>query len=133
MQRSIFADGSREFFAVLLAALLVAFVIWRGDFCALSDGPSVRWAFLIGGSAICVLAAFGLIALPHFEGEITGSQDFGTNLRAVLELIFLQGTDTFDPASARAEAVFSRNQRGGGSFRSAYGVSFSQTDPAQTN
>ncbi|MGA9578228.1 MAG: hypothetical protein WBV90_11465, partial [Terrimicrobiaceae bacterium] len=68
MQRSIFADGSREFFAVLLAALLVAFVIWRGDFCALSDGPSVRWAFLIGGSALCVLAAFGLIALPHFEG-----------------------------------------------------------------
>ena len=92
--------------AVLQSLLIIAFVIWRGDFCALSDGPSVRWAFLIGGSAICVLAAFGLIALPHFEGEITGAQDFGTNLRAVLELVFLQGTDTFDPVSARAEAVF---------------------------
>ncbi len=92
--------------AVLQSLLIVAFVIWRSDFCALSDGPSVRWAFLIGGSAVCVLAAFGMIALPRFEGEITGSQDFGTNLRAVFELIFLQGTDTFDPASARAEAVF---------------------------
>ena len=43
---------------------------------------------------------------PHFEGEITGSQDFGANLQAVLELIFLQNTDTLNPASARAEAVF---------------------------
>ena len=39
--------------AVLQSLLIVAFVIWRGDFCARSDGPSVRWAFLIGGSALC--------------------------------------------------------------------------------
>jgi lysylphosphatidylglycerol synthetase-like protein (DUF2156 family) len=92
--------------AVLQSLLIAAFVIWRRDFCARSDGPSVRWAFLIGGSALCVLTAFGLIALQHFKGEITGSQDFGAQLRAVLELIFLQSTDTLDPASARAEAVF---------------------------
>ena len=92
--------------AVLQSLLIVAFWVGRGDFCARSDGPSVRWAFLIGGSALCVLTAFGLIALPHFGKEITGSQDFGANLRAVLELIFLQGTDTLDPATARAGAVF---------------------------
>jgi phosphatidylglycerol lysyltransferase len=92
--------------AVLQSLLIVAFVIWRGDFCARSDGPSVRWALLVGGSAFCVLTSFGLIALNRFEGEITGSQDFGAKLRAVLELIFLQSTETLDPASARAEAVF---------------------------
>jgi phosphatidylglycerol lysyltransferase len=92
--------------AVLQSMLIIAFVIWRGDFCARSDAPSVRWALLVGGSALCVLIAFGLIALPHFAGEITGSQDFGANLQAVLELIFLQSTDTLNPASARAEAVF---------------------------
>ena len=92
--------------AMLQSLLIVAFVIWRGDFCARSDGPSVRWALLIGVSALCVLIAFGLIAVVHFKGEISGSQDFGARLRTVLELIFLQGSDTLDPASARAEAVF---------------------------
>jgi hypothetical protein len=66
----------------------------------------VRWAILIGGSALCVLTAFGLIALTHFEGEIAGSKGLGANLQAVLELIFLQGTETLDSASSRAEAVF---------------------------
>ena len=92
--------------AMLQSLLIVAFVIWRGDFCARSDGPSVRWALLIGVGALCVLIAFGLIAVVHFKGEISGSQDFGARLRTVLELIFLQGSDTLDPASARAEAVF---------------------------
>ncbi len=92
--------------AVLQSLLIFAFVIWRGSFCARSDGPSVRWAFFIGGSALCVLTLFGLIALPHFEKEIAGSQNFGANLRAVLELIFLQRTEILDPAGARAEAVF---------------------------
>ena len=92
--------------AVPQGLLAVGLVIWRGDFCARSDGPSVRWAFLIGAGALCALTAFGLTALSHFEGEITGSHDFSTNLRAVFELIFLQDTEILEPASARAEAVF---------------------------
>jgi phosphatidylglycerol lysyltransferase len=35
-----------------------------------------------------------------------GPPDFGAKLQAVLELIFLQSTDTLNPASSRAEAVF---------------------------
>jgi lysylphosphatidylglycerol synthetase-like protein (DUF2156 family) len=97
--------------AVLQSLLIFGFVIWRGDFRAHSDGPSVRWALLIGATAFCLLTTFGLIALNHFEREINGSPDFDAKFRAVLELIFLQSTDTLDPASTRAEAVFRSMKR----------------------
>ena len=119
--------------AVLQGLLIGAFVIWRGEFCALSDGPSVRWAFLIGASALCVLTAFGLIALRHFEGEITGSHGFGANIRAVFELIFLQDTETLDPASARAGAVFDAISEAAILFGLITVFSFSQTGPSQTH
>ena len=95
---------------MLQSLLIFAFVIWRATFRARSDGPSVRWAFFIGGSALCVLTAFGLIALRHFEREITGSQNFGTNLRAVLELIFLQRTDILESRQRASRGGVSRNR-----------------------
>jgi phosphatidylglycerol lysyltransferase len=92
--------------ALLQSLLIFGFVTWRGDFRARSDGPSVRWALLICATAFCLLTTFGLIALNHFEREINGSPDFGAKLQAVLELIFLQSTDTLKPASTRTEAIF---------------------------
>jgi phosphatidylglycerol lysyltransferase len=92
--------------AVLQSVLAIALVIWREEFFARSDGPSIRWAFFLGGSAFLTITAFGLLTLRHFSGEISGSNNPSANLQTVLELVFVQDTDTLEPVTQRAQAAF---------------------------
>ena len=92
--------------AVLQSVLAIALVVWRKEFFARSDGPSIRWAFLLGGSAFLIIMVFGFLTLRHFSGEISGSHNPRANLQTVLELAFLQDTDTLEPVTPRAQAAF---------------------------
>lgn len=87
-------------------ALLCAFLVYRGHFVARSDFPSIRWAFVIAAAALVVLEIAGVSALRHFKKEITGRQTFEADVQTVLELAFLQSTDTQFPKTEHAQTVF---------------------------
>ena len=87
-------------------ALLTAFLAYRSHFVARSDFPSIRWALVIGVVSLVVLEVAGVEALHHFRKEIAGRKTFEGNVQTVLELIFLQSTDTQYPQTEHAQTVF---------------------------
>ncbi|MFZ4483070.1 MAG: bifunctional lysylphosphatidylglycerol flippase/synthetase MprF [Chthoniobacterales bacterium] len=87
---------------VLAAALLH----WRGEFQALSDGPSVRWAALISLLLLAALTVFGLVTFHAFSAQIAGERTLWREVQTAGELIFLQGTDTLVPLGPQAEIAF---------------------------
>lgn len=92
--------------AFVQLALAAALWRWRGEFQALSDGPSVRRAAWIAVLLIAVLTVFGLVSFHAFAAQIEGERGFARELQAVWELIFLQSTDTFTAAGPQAEVAF---------------------------
>lgn len=87
--------------------LAAALIIWRKSFPAKSDGPSVRWALVIGGVSFAVLTVFGMISIESVGKAVSGERSFSRDLQTVWELIFLQSTDTLVPTTESAAVVFS--------------------------
>ncbi len=96
-------DWHHALVQLLLAAALLH---WRGEFQALSDGPSVRWAVVISLLLFVALSAFGLATFHAFGSQISGERGVWRELQTAWELIFLQSTDTLLPLGAQAEVAF---------------------------
>jgi lysylphosphatidylglycerol synthetase-like protein (DUF2156 family) len=98
----------------LLVVVLLA-LLWgrRGQFVAQSDRPSLRWAWMIGLLSLAGLAAFGFFTLRRHEQAIVGRQTAAGTLQTVLELIFLQSTDTQFAQTEKAEIAFAGIQWAG--------------------
>lgn len=92
--------------AIMQTLVAVALIYWRKDFVARSDGPSVRWALIIGLFSAVLVTLFGLIALNRYGAEIDGGQDLATHLRTIATLVFSHSSDANLPLTPRAEMVF---------------------------
>lgn len=91
--------------AIIQGFLAAALITWRKNFQANSDGPSVRWAFLLGVSGFALILMFGMMGLGHFSGEIGGVDGFRSNLWTVLDLIFTQHAESISPQTLRSRVV----------------------------
>lgn len=92
--------------AVAQLALAAALFRWRGEFRALSDESSVRWAIVISAVMLVLLTAFGLASFHAYGSQISGQRTFWREVQCSLELIFLQSTDTLTPEGQQAAVVF---------------------------
>lgn len=92
--------------AVVQLLVAAALFHWRGEFRALSDESSVRWAIVISVAMLVVLTVFGLASFHAYAAQISGQRGFWRELQCTLELIFLQGTDTLTPDGTQAAVVF---------------------------
>jgi phosphatidylglycerol lysyltransferase len=82
-------------------------LIWQRDrFIANSDQGSLRWAWIIGLPALLAVIIFGYFALERFGGSALGNHTVGGKLQSVLELIFLQSTDTLRATTQQSQAAF---------------------------
>lgn len=92
--------------AVAQLALAAALFYWRGEFRALSDESSVRWAIVISVAMVVLLTAFGFASFHAYGSQISGQRTLWRELQCSLELIFLQSTDTLTPEGQQAAVVF---------------------------
>lgn len=92
--------------AIVQLALAAALICWRGQFRALSDGPSVRAAVRISIVLLAATTVFGVVSIRAFGGQIAGQRSIARDVQTVWELVFLQSTDTLVPVGRRAEVVF---------------------------
>jgi phosphatidylglycerol lysyltransferase len=82
-------------------------LIWqRQHFVAKSDRGSLRWAWLIGLPALAAVVIFGYFAVQRFGSTAQGNHSVLGTLQSVLELIFLQSTDTLRATTQQAQAAF---------------------------
>jgi phosphatidylglycerol lysyltransferase len=100
------------------ASLLpLGLLVWqRKHFVAKSDRSSLRWAWIVGVPAFFALLTFGYFAVRRFGAQIDGDTSTARTLQAVLELIFLQSTDTLRATTQQAQAVFFTVSFGGAAY-----------------
>lgn len=85
----------------------LAVLVWqRKQFVAQSDSGSLRWVWIIGLPALAAVVTFGYFAVRHFGVTAEGNQTVAGTLQSVLELIFLQSTDTLRATTQQAQAAF---------------------------
>lgn len=89
--------------SLLPLALLVS---QKRHFTAKSDRGSLRWAWIIGVPAFIALLAFGFFAVQRFGAAAEGDHSATGLVRTVLELVFLQSTDTLRATTAQAQTAF---------------------------
>ncbi|MEI7865917.1 MAG: phosphatidylglycerol lysyltransferase domain-containing protein [Chthoniobacterales bacterium] len=92
--------------AVSQLFVAAALLYWRKEFQAQSDGPSLRWAILIGVLLLVALVLFGVVTFQAFGLQISGTRTLGRELQTIGELIFLQSTDTLIPTGLQAGEAF---------------------------
>ena len=92
--------------ALVSGAVCVMFFVNRRRFTASSDGPSALVGLWVGGAALVTVLVAGWVALESNRGDISGPDSAIDTLETVVELAFLQSTDTQRPESPRAEAIF---------------------------
>jgi phosphatidylglycerol lysyltransferase len=103
-----------DYHHTVIAIAIVGILIWRRrDFVALSDRGSIRWALWIGVPLFIAVFLYGVIGLLNLEGQTEGRIDFGSAVLTVLELIFLQSTDTLIATTPRAANFFIHVSVGG--------------------
>jgi phosphatidylglycerol lysyltransferase len=81
-------------------------LVHREYFSARSDRSSVRWAWIIGVPIFAALVAFGFVIVRHFGVDAEGNHSLVSTLQAVLELVFLQSTDTLRATTTQAHTAF---------------------------
>lgn len=85
----------------------LAVLLWqRKQFVAQSDSGSLRWVWIIGLPALAAVVTFGYFAVRHFGVSAEGNHTVAGTLQSVLELIFLQSTDTLRATTQQAQAAF---------------------------
>lgn len=76
-------------------ALILGLLIWRRrDYLAQSDRVSIRWAFILGIPLFVGVFIYAVVGLVHLQGQAVGHADIAGAVQAVLQLIFLQATDS---------------------------------------
>jgi phosphatidylglycerol lysyltransferase len=101
----------------LVSLLPLGLLIWQHrHFSAKSDRGSLRWAWIIGGPTFVALLIFGYFAVQHFSVSTEGNHSVMGTLQAVLELVFLQSTDTLRATTQQAQTVFFVVSFSGGAF-----------------
>ena len=82
-------------------------LLWqRKQFVAQSDSGSLRWVWIIGLPALAAVVTFGYFAVQQFGVNAEGNNTVAGRLQSVLELIFLQSTDTLRATTQQAQAAF---------------------------
>ena len=101
-----------------VASLLpLALLVWqRRHFIAKSDRGSLRWAWIVGVPAFVALVVFGFLAVRHFGAVAEGNHSTAGTVQAVLELVFLQSTDTLRATTPQAQTAFLAVSFAGGAF-----------------
>jgi phosphatidylglycerol lysyltransferase len=91
-----------------IASLLpLAVLVWqRKRFVARSDRGSLRWVWIIGLPALAAVVTFGFLVVSQFGGAAQGNHTLAGTLQSVLELIFLQSTDTLRATTQQAQVAF---------------------------
>ena len=88
-----------------LVPLLI--LIWqRKRFMAQSDRGSLRWVWIIGLPALAAVVTFGYFVVHHFGVAAQGNHTVAGTLQTVMELIFLQSTDTLRTTTQQGQAAF---------------------------
>lgn len=92
--------------AVVSLLPLALLISQRRHFIAKSDRGSLRWAWIIGVPAFAALVTFGFFAVRHFGAMAEGDHSVTGTLQAVVELVFLQSTDTLRATTPQAQTAF---------------------------
>ena len=102
--------------AVVSLLPLALLLSQRRHFIAKSDRGSLRWAWIIGVPAFAALVTFGFLAVRHFGAMAEGDHSATGTVQAVLELVFLQSTDTLRATTPQAQTAFLAVSFAGGAF-----------------
>ena len=85
----------------------LAVLVWqRRRFVAQSDRGSLRWVWIVGLPALAAVVTFGYLAVQRFGVTAEGNHTVMGTFQSVLELIFLQSTDTLRATTQQAQAAF---------------------------
>ena len=88
-------------------AVVLGVLVWRRqDYLAQSDRGSIRWALFIGLPLFFGVFIYAVVGLLHLQGAALGRADIGSAVQAVLQLIFLQATDSEIAASPQGTNLF---------------------------
>ena len=95
-------------------AMILGLLIWRRrDYLAQSDRGSIRWAFILGIPLFVGVFIYAVVGLVRLQGQAVGRADIAGAVQAVLQLIFLQATDSEIATSPQGTNFFIQVSAGG--------------------
>ena len=95
-------------------AIILGLLIWRRrDYLAQSDRASVQWALIVGIPLFVGVFIYAVVGLVRLQGQAIGHVDIAGAVQAVLQLIFLQTTDSEIATSPQGTNFFIQVSAGG--------------------